>query len=716
MKDLHRHPLTVELEVVEKKLVRRYRTAHDRWDGPADQLRDLVAKGPDGQSLTLKKLVEWLGKLPEVTDENDEVETSLTGPGLEAAGNLLFSVLFGRSPGAVTPLLERVWPDRGKQPIHAPVRVRVVVKGADAENTWLVGLPWMATQWCGHRLVENPGWTFESCTDGARDTPIQLRSPPTALILAPGADKTSAEDNLRTREHIVELKAIWDAARSDWTRQPGHFEVASSVEAARRALESLHPEVVYFFGHGAVDRGQSHLVFPCGREGKIPVRDLLTLLPELNNHPPIILFLNACNLGRAGWHSAGHLLGGRIPVVLANVSPVRRSAAHELGLHFWEQVVREQRDPVVVAHERPSRGSRAASASLFDRAAVVVTAHYGSVGWRHAPGASGSARMRRAFELDRAKQRGHFWHELDNTLRSGVRVHTVLAHGARGNLMDKAPAQLCDYLESRAGERLQIHRTTLRREPHETLDRLGLEGALVAEARRMNRGVKPGDLGGCLRALAPKRLGDVTPIVWLDAGHVEAGASTSTQLAELTAFLSDVAPRPDDDFWVIGSLAIETGPATASTMKQQLERLGRNTGLRAKMRINVLDPFEDPPLVEVISFLEEEGLDRGVADDLAPALLDVTAGSYAALVDRLDALKTHADYTLLLRKLTREKTQRRLLDEACPPDLVEPLTAAILERMGETRYEAILAFLDGLDRPIDFAALLRKLRAPTPPR
>lgn len=688
MKHDPRIEVTVELSIDNGTLHRHYRAATGHWDGPADPVDAIAIRGEQGEVISLPMLLDWLHPRGSARATAGVLEEKLTGPAQEVAGQVLFAVLFGRDRRASTRerspvqiMCDKVYGEPQKTPLFRELRVRVWVS-PDGESSGLRGLPWMATRWSGHLLIDK-GWTFESWPSDPTDEPLALRAPPKVLVLAPERGKAEPDD-LGTRKHILALRDIWEGVWPRWTRTQGHFEVASSLEEARQIMEERAlPEVVYYYGHGTLEHGRSYLAISDGGDSRIDVGDLLVHLPALNRHRPSILFLNACFVGRAGWGSAGHQLGQAIALVLAHAMPVRGGAAQKLAERFWTAVVRDRVDPVIAVHDRSSGGVdhlgvRATNRQFLDLAPAVVTSSYSRAHFQRPPGIAGYEAIRKAFDLDRSKQRAHFRDKLEDTLRSGAKVHLVIAHGGPGNLMEKAPDQLLEYLLSKKLEReLHIHKVALRKgvedrlkgaqdepSPGETpeppFDRLALEAALLVEAARTS-GARPMTLEPAVRSLCRSRLGDALPVVWLDAGHIRADSGPTRERVELfRRFLCEAVP-PEADLFVIGSLAIEVSEASAASTKKMLADVAKNMGYREKLRVNVLDPFEEPPYEEIIDYLEKAGCDAAIRHDLASALLEPPGGSYEAVVRHLDGCRTAADYVTLLRKLSPASSKRGTL-------------------------------------------------------
>lgn len=666
--------LKVTLRLENGRLLRSHQVGDKTRHIDPEPLTELVGAGPNNTNVSLPWLLDLFRTAACSANGAQHLDQELAGPKLTAAGHLLYTVLLGQR-GADQPTLDLLFQQPGMGAVFSGIRVRVEVISTDENSGKLAGLPWRATQWRNHYLVDYH-WTFENCTGPIREGVFVLPLPPKILVLAPdrSSEREVEKSGLQSRDHVERLGLIWEALRPNVTRERAMFDVAATAEEASALLTNMTPNIVYYYGRGLVEGGQAYLTLPSGGKKNIRVGELLKEIPELEKHPPSILFLNVCNMGHAGWDSAGEQLGRRIPLVLANVCPVHPTDARRFAETYWEDVLRKEVDPVVAAHARRAspavKNADSTALRVSDLTAFAVTGHYGQVRFEHAAGHK-SDRLRRAFDLDRLKQRAHFREELDKTLESKTRAHLVLTYGSAADLVHKAPEQLSTFVQARLRHQIAVNIVYLGRYPddHAILndepfvvrettqadpwDRESLEAALLQQWPRRTAATTL-DIKGALNDLAPRKLGTTRQVLWLDAGRIAMGNLSGDDLTDqvdaLRFFLSDLTQLVPDLF-LVGSLSVETPPEQMADVKKVFDTAGVNRGLRKTLQVTPLDPFDTPPIKDLMDYLKEHGCDPDLELDLAEALLKL--GSYHAIVKRLDKCSTPADYLRLNRDLAR---------------------------------------------------------------
>jgi hypothetical protein len=181
------------------------------------------------------------------------------------------------------------------------------------------------------------------------------------------------------------------------------------------------------------------------------MRDLARMIREL---PPQVIFLNGCQTGQAGWHSAGAQLLPEVPVVIANATTAWVESVQWLG--HW---LREGLDPVAALHHLHG----AASTAGFAWITPVVHTHYSDFTTHKPPVGSSRLGYVPADWLDREEQRARVFGYISELARNATRREmAAVAYSAPGNHLDRLPAQIITRVESEAGERMHIKHIPLR--------------------------------------------------------------------------------------------------------------------------------------------------------------------------------------------------------------------------------------------------------------
>jgi hypothetical protein len=700
-----RTPLTIKLGIANGRLLRTY-AAHGRtWECEPEGLAQIESQDLPGGRMTLPEL---LG----VLDQRDRktLEEKLSQSQLDKVGDLLFKVLLGSTETAWQRVLNAVYSVAGKTPLYAPLRVRIQIAQNSGEDRRLWGLPWMTTWWGGKLLIrpygsQERGWSFETCGHTTELDDVVLHVPPKMLVLAPGLSDSSAGVRVQTATHIMALREQLNAGRRGWCGDgskpggdPERYVEVSDLQEARRALENprFRPEILYYYGHGAVIEEQTYLLFGPG-SGKRPRKQILDdktnnihlrdLLARLGGPrpKPLLVFLNACSLARAGWCSAGNLLGDDVALVLAHMAPVYGSDATEFAHRVLQQIL-NGRDPVEAAHELLPAARSSGARPVSDFTSVMVHASYRTWTTHRAPGAGGHAGLKEALELDRESQRAIFRQNLeeiqtwrhnpgDQTQTRPARISVAIAYGSADDALSAAATQLCDHvLKTLAG--IAINKVDLWPRPSDPLSpltRLGLEGALTGLREAVDASIK--EPGHVLPALAPRPFpnGDLR-VVWLNAGVLPVDVYKRPEpakqaLGQLRAFLRDVIlPQMPDlsDVHVVCTLALEMSanatPQKPSELEDLLDPALETTSWGGTLRLMVLSPFGQASRNELSRYLMERGCPMNLVKDLTSTLLALSGGSYQKLVEWLDEKPNLGSYEALLdiaqAELAKAKTTR----------------------------------------------------------
>lgn len=629
--------LIVELAVEKESLQRTYRSHGTTWACEAEALSSIEGRGRKAKL----KILDLLALL----EERDlaDLDKELSGERLDALGDLLLKVLFGSDEHTLRRALDNIYEEEGRWPTYEPVRVRII-----AHDDRFVALPWMATQWRTHLLIDK-AWTFEGCLEETGTSPACLMLPPKVLVVAPELGR-GGDATLASEAHVREITGLIEAMRPGWTAKAEHFHVVSSFDE-----EPIHGayDVLYYYGHGQLLEGQASLQMA---HRDVLVRDLFRQAPGLQGHPPSLVLLNACSVGRAGWHSAGnHLCNKGASLVVANVSPSYADVAREFAMTWLTAVLKRRQDPVKAAHDR-AFGRGASSYTFSNFATVAVTSRLGAWSVRRLPGVGGHERLKKALDLDREAQRAVFKERIEKMLdeRSPVRMQVAVAYGPPGNLMEHASVQLCEHVEKKLrDESVQINKYHLRPGANDALDRLALERAI--RTLPAARALHPFSMGAAIRALAPDDLSDgARRVAWLDGGLLRMKAPfASERLDAFLGFMRDTVGSTVEGIHAIASIAVEVDPGEQSALEKHLRALAVSKGWLSGVRLSVLAPFGEAPVEELIHYLEDAGCSPGVAPDLGEALMTLTGGRYGDLVKELDRVETLGSFEAVFEDVKR---------------------------------------------------------------
>jgi hypothetical protein len=169
------------------------------------------------------------------------------------------------------------------------------------------------------------------------------------------------------------LSALADAFErlSPGRGQSSHFEVARTGAEAQSKLRGMAPDIVYFFGHGDSEGSQLRLLFGSSAREPVLMRDFASWMAE---SPPRVVFLNGCQTGQAGWHSAGWHLARKVPLVVSNATSAWSEAAASFAVQWFVKWLGDGDDPIVALHARGLR----ASTERFEWITPIVHACYTS--------------------------------------------------------------------------------------------------------------------------------------------------------------------------------------------------------------------------------------------------------------------------------------------------------------------------------------------------
>ncbi|WP_437566128.1 hypothetical protein [Sorangium sp. So ce542] len=552
-----------------------------------------------------------------------EIEASLTGGELDRAGAALFEALFGAGEQWV-PVLRAAFrqpePRPRPDPCRYPLRVRICTR-----DPLLQGLPWRAAMWTG-RLLLDEAWTFEVCCDLDPEHAVDFLAPGSILVIAPDFVGMAP---IGTAAHLRDLGQVFEGLSPGHTTSP-HFRVARTPAQIEHALRGMRPDIVYFYGHGAVVNDQLALYLGEGRPEPVLLRDLARLLREC---PPRVVFFNGCQTGQAGWHSAGAQLLPDVPLVIANATTAWSKSASRFAVQWFGAWLREGLDPVAALHQLGG----SASTEGFAWITPVVHSHY-----RHFTTVRSSAATRLPYFpadwLDREEQRSRVFGYISDLARDPRRrVIAAIAYGPPGNSLERLPDQIIARVESDAGERLHIRHIALRFPEQRALQDLAANLAHGLKLQLRHETTAP--LQHVLRAHAPRRIGDAVPILWLDWGVFGEPPLRQPELSpeHVTEWLkfvrNEIASSCPDELRVISTIGLEMESSKIPRLSARLSAFEADANFRnAKFRVRTIPPLKDVELSDVLDYLEHVDCPAELTHELARLIQRATKGRYEETV------------------------------------------------------------------------------------
>ncbi len=544
------------------------------WDSFAGEIEFQGLAGPEALARLLDR------------GRSEELREHLTRGRLVEVGELLFELLFGTARRWELLLRGLFNAPSGPcpNPPRHPVRVRVV-----AEDPLLAGLPWRVTAWRGRWLLDS-GWNFEAVANVEPRGHVEVREPARVLVIAPGAGEP-----LDTEAHLEDLRETL-LKISHHYGDDSFLALVETREALTAAMRGMRPDVVYYYGHGAVDGDQACLML--GQDGSAPDRlamaDFRRLLAE---GPPSVVYLNACKAGAAGWLSAGHQLVPEVPCVVAHRTTAWTGEAGPTARRWLDDFLGRGLDPVVALHRLPAGGSTRG----FAWATSTVWTGYQS--WQTHRRIASLPRHRPGLRLDRDQQRALALKHVTDLISSRARrVEAIVVYGEAGSLVESFGDQLRHHLESyriclqwaRIGDRGAGDRPF----PHlEEVLGLWLERQAFESVEAL------------LRRRAPRpAVAGSTPVLCLDwgtFGTAERPAVNAEELRDWLLFCSDVLARQcPPEIRVISYLAMVVRGKHQPRLQQTMTRF--RSGIRSqKFRCSLLPALAEIELIDLLDYLED---------------------------------------------------------------------------------------------------------------
>lgn len=654
--------LLVSLERSGDRLKRRYRVVDGvAWDGPeCKSLRKLSVTRRDDQKRYDLDLLRRV-----LAGGESERAAHLTGDGLDAAGELLFQILFGTAAD---------WEDVARRlhgnPKQYPHRTRVRAR-IHTEDGELLGLPWRITTWDQHLLLaEQEPWTFEMTHAPSAGDDKVFAPPGRMLVIAPTGEDDAKIQELMSDTHVASLRGIVDRVRDKHSSSPDRFRPVTTWHDAVEAMKT-HWDIVYYYGHGRAAGGQVSLLFGSGG-GAVPIRDFVARVRQVR---PSVVFLNACSLGQGGCASAGHQLGGDAPVVVAHVTAARADVARVFAVHWFTEVLVRGSDPIAAANRCLSPADLLeegpATSAHFDHfGSLTVFGHYRTWRVHGRQPSSGFDRLRKALDLDRSAAREAFTRRVERLCqKEDMNCHALIVHATPGNRLEAIGEQLVEDAEEHFKGRIELNHVPLSAGPDDVRwDPTALHLRLAALAREQGASQQEQDMRRLLTHLAPLPLGVPHRVVVLDLGLMRQPAKPEDALLQALTFLRDRVARPAlgeraaRDFRVVGLVAVELPPGQVKAFSKFVQRLPRKDWETPYFEHSVLPEVGDATWSELRDFLRRTECESDLLDEVLGLLLEKTgdgeeSGRYDGLVEELTYGLTHG-YPALRERLLSWKAGR----------------------------------------------------------
>ncbi|MCW5213104.1 hypothetical protein VU04_09370 [Desulfobulbus sp. TB] len=217
------------------------------------------------------------------------------------------------------------------------VELRIITRD---EN--IARLPWVLLAHDGV-FLSTMGWAI-SLTTAPETVFCELPPRPKILAVIPQPDElaaTGAEDHL---QKMKELLTAADPAYADSSR----FQVVADLASFYAELESLQPDILYYYGHGIGNQQTTRLRFADqqGRTVDTPLPDLAAAFQNLPEYKrPKLAYINCCQGDSAGLLGVGRQLLPHIPAVITNRTTAFINAARPQALAFWEALLLKGKAP-----------------------------------------------------------------------------------------------------------------------------------------------------------------------------------------------------------------------------------------------------------------------------------------------------------------------------------------------------------------------------------
>lgn len=241
------------------------------------------------------------------------------------------------------------------------------------DDEHIMKLPWVLLAYGGY-FLSNANWSISlsSTTNGPQ---IRLPEDPKVLIIMP---EVSTLPNTHAKEHLEEIE--YTLHRHPRLKTNDLIHVCNSWESFVTTVSSIHPNIVYYFGHGKTTEGSTKLLFD--DEYVVSVGDFADLLEEVKESL-FLTYINCCS-GHAGGHLGIGNLRSFVPTVITNRTFARTDAARKQGTAFFHNLLSKGLPPHHSMKELRKRTSRL-GLSLSDIRWITPVIHCNYEHWNYNP-------------------------------------------------------------------------------------------------------------------------------------------------------------------------------------------------------------------------------------------------------------------------------------------------------------------------------------------
>ena len=569
------------------------------------------------------------------TGSPTELASRLRSDWGQRLGHLLFELLFP-SDKHWRDLLWGMFPREQREritPVSQPVRLRI---WTDVEL--LLMLPWRLMMWRNQWLL-NCGWTFE-LTQAPRSTGLlELFSPTKILIVAPTYSSRKEQSDIGTQTHINNLIGKLQSLSLQHVAQD-FFQIARTRSELSRVLQGMHPELLYYYGHGEILDHQLCLLLnadtPAGGEEPFMVSELLGLLTKGGRKPPRVVFLNGCVTASGGWRSAGSQLAAHVPLVIANRTTVASGQAARTAERWFGSLFEDHVDPAEALHWLDDNQSQ------WDAHWLTTVIHREYEYSRIAGNPPDYKDVDAYLDLNRDGPRALIVRHIKDLVTDGNRrVEALVAYATPRNLLGDFGTQALRELNNpHEQKRAQVQRIRIKF-PFVPEDQFSqLHDVLRKELRLQFKSGPEETLRQSLQRLHRAPAGPIPRVLWLDFGVFGRGMNhhpPPTPLPEWFTFCKNVlAEECPVGLHILTSLSIEAdNDQILSTIHEQIEQ-ARVDLSSTVFRCSGLPPLSPVSKGDLNDYLKKaKHGPEGLAGELAGLIFSVTGGEYEAAADWL---------------------------------------------------------------------------------
>lgn len=319
-------------------------------------------------------------------------------------------------------------------PVLYPIRLRI-----QTDNQQLSELPWAETTW-RNRTLRDYGWTFE-LTDAKKISTalstinITMKLPCQILAILPK----------HIYDHELHHREIEECISYAWTFYGGEFQHVSDWLSLTQVLETLKPNIVYYYG--TMEKTENDLFLVLDDEKGNSERHSIMAIDQIwQDFPPQIFFCNFV----ANYLSASTILSKLHPSLILTQTSVDVNQARDDALSWLHDILEftQDVDPVWLMHKH-----------------MPITAKAWSTyeAWHKQVSNQPTKEQLVRLQLGRRNQLGSGRDEiLQLATTPQRRLCCILAYGEEGNLAEFFAQQLYEYQRCNPDDSVQILRIPMR--------------------------------------------------------------------------------------------------------------------------------------------------------------------------------------------------------------------------------------------------------------